>query len=365
MLILSFLSFISVAMAFYLSFHIYYSFFANKLMFAFILIVVLTLFFSYFWLIIISKYLPDPVFKTIRFGIYFLLGIGIYIFSFYLISDILRIFIKINPFSEGIIIVALGITFAMLGYLNTRFIRENNYTIYSSSITKPLKVVLISDLHIGSSDITIAKFNQMTKKINAQNADFIIMAGDIIDDASVPYQKLGYGKLFKNLNAKHGVYATIGNHETYRGDVNVVETNFRKDGLKVLDNSAEFFKDYNLNLVGITDTGRNNGKPKLAEEFNLQKDKFNLVVEHNPIRFDEGSKHNIDLQLSGHTHGGQISYGYIIALFMYTKPWGKLELNNSTLITTSGIGSWGIPMRDVTYPEIVVINIEPINNSQK
>lgn len=356
---MSFVAYMFLAMAFYLSFHIYYSFFSNKLMIPVIAIGLFALIFGAFWSRMISSTLPYPVFKTIQFSVYFLLGVGIYMFSFYLISDILRIFIKINPFKEGLIVVALGITVALLGYLNTRIIREVNHTLYSDKITSPLKVVMISDLHIGSSDMTKSKFKRAINKINSQNPDFIILAGDIVHDASIPYQKLGYGKLFGELKAKYGVYATIGNHETYRGDVHVVEKHFREDGLKVLDNSAEFFKEYNLNLVGITDMGHSAIKTKVAEEFNLDKNKFNLVVEHNPIRFDEASKYNVDLQLSGHTHGGQIIHGYIMELFMYTKPWGKLALNGATLITSSGLGSWGPPIRDITYPEIIIINIEP------
>ncbi len=352
---------IAVFMTLYLSFHIYYSFFSNKFMIPVLFIIVLGLLFSFFWLRLINNYIPYSLFRVIQFIFYFLLGMVAYAIIFYIIADILRLFMNINPKIEGIIIIIAALFVAVLGYINTRVIREVNYVVYSEKISKPLKVILVSDIHIGSPDVTLSKFKQMINKINAQNADFVIMAGDIIDDASIEYQELGYGSLFAEIKSKHGVYATIGNHETYQGDVDCVEEKFISDGLKVLNNSQEFFEDYNLNLIGITDIGRSNKKLQTVDEFNLEENIFNLLIEHNPIRFDNNYKYNIDLQVSGHTHAGQIIHGYIITQIMYTKPWGKLDINSSSLITSTGVGSWGPPMRDITYPEIVIINIEPKN----
>ncbi|MDR2007927.1 MAG: hypothetical protein LBQ34_03025, partial [Alphaproteobacteria bacterium] len=105
------------------------------------------------------------MFKIIQFAVFFALGIVVYAFSFYIISDILRIFIKINPHKEGIIIFALAIAVAALGYLNTRLIRESNYTIYSDKIKQSVKVVMISDIHIGSPDMTLGKFSRIVQKI--------------------------------------------------------------------------------------------------------------------------------------------------------------------------------------------------------
>jgi predicted MPP superfamily phosphohydrolase len=299
------------------------------------------------------------LFRIVQFSVYFLLGVIVYAFSFYIISDVLRIFIKINPHKEGIIVFALAITVAALGYLNTRLIRESNYTIYSDKIKHAAKIVMVSDIHIGSPDMTLSKFQRMVQKINAQNADFVILAGDIVDDASVNYKKLGYENLFKSLQAKHGVYATIGNHENYRGDVHSIVQDLTSDGIKVLDNSAEYFAAYNLNILGITDVSGTSRQLAKVVDFNLDSHKFNLVVEHNPIRFSEAAEDNVDLQLSGHTHGGQMLHGWIITQLMYPKPRGQLDLNGSSLITGYGVGTWGPPIRDITYPEIIIINVEP------
>jgi predicted MPP superfamily phosphohydrolase len=343
----------------YLTAHIYYSFFNTKLMIPVIAIVLTIIFFGMLWLRNISITMPFYVFKVIQFGTYFALGVMFYMATLYLLSDILRIFVKFNHRTVGIIVVSLSVVIAFLGYINTRIIRNVEYSVYTNKITQPLKVVLVSDLHIGSSDMTLAKFKRMIQQINSQNADFVILAGDLLDDASVQFQELGYGELFKQIKAKQGVYATIGNHENYRGNVNSVKTKFIYSGLNLLDDSQVAFPKYNLNLVGITDIGRSGNKPKQAKDFNLSEDKFNLIVEHNPSRFGDNHKDNIDLQLSGHTHGGQMIQGYILEQFVYDKAWGKLDVDNSTLITSSGVGSWGPPIRDITYPEIVVINIIP------
>jgi predicted MPP superfamily phosphohydrolase len=359
---MSFMFYILGVMVLYLSLHIYYSFFGGKsiLFIPPIIFISCLLAFSVLWLRSVSMVLPYQLYKIVQFATYFLLGIGLYAFTFYIIADLLRIFIKINPYKEGLVIFGLAFIVALLGYVNTRFIREVSYNISSSKLTKPLKVVLISDLHIGSPDMSVDKFKRMTKKINAQNPDVVIIAGDIVDDASIPYRTLGYKHLFKEIKAKNGVYATVGNHETYRGDVNEVIAKFNEDGLIVIENNQIYIKEYNLNLVGINDIGR---APKdnlmKAKDFNLQNSKFNLVIEHNPVRFSENYQHNVDLQVSGHTHAGQIIHGYILEHFLYEKPWGILNKENSALIVSSGIATWGPPIRDITYPEIVTINITP------
>jgi predicted MPP superfamily phosphohydrolase len=349
---------VTILLSIYLSYHFYKTFFYqyNKIWIIILLTVILVAILVSF---IFIRNLPHFLIKPSQ-SIVFILMVGfLYLVVFYFILDFCRIFISLSASKESIIAFSLTIAFVILGYINTRFIRENYYTMISDKIKHPVKLIVISDLHIGSLDMTFSKMEKMVKQINAHQPDLVLIAGDIVDNASVNLKKLGYIPYFKQLHSTYGTFISIGNHEYYNGSVqNIINTLNKIPHTFVLNNKKHYFRNLNLNIMALSDKGYHKERLKNLADFQLNNEHFNLLVEHNPIYFKDNIKYPLDLQLSGHTHAGQIFIGYLIELLIYEKPWGKLIKDHKTLITTSGVGSWGPPIRDFNYPEIIIIDLK-------
>lgn len=216
-----------------------------------------------------------------------------------------------------------------------------------------LKIVAVSDIHLGYG-IGKKEFEKSVKKINAENADLILIAGDIIDSSTRPLNEEHYEEVFKKLNAP--VYACLGNHEYISGISQSIEF-LKKTGINLLrDSHVEI--DSCLYIIGRDD--RMNSKRKTLEELTagLDKSKPIILLDHQPYNLSEPQQAGIDLQLSGHTHQGQIFPISLITNAIYEIDHGYSKFGDTNVIVSSGLGIWGGKFRIGTQSEYIVITLK-------
>lgn len=241
-------------------------------------------------------------------------------------------------------------------------------TSYEISISKDggqveeLQAVMVSDLHLGEMN-TRNDLSKMVERINALKPDIVLIPGDIIDEDVGPYARNDMAGVFGQLQTKYGVYAVPGNHDHYGRQIDEAVNYLEKGGIRVLQDSYLKVAD-SFYIVGRDDAGHAQQDPQfkrrsLADiKAGVDDSKPVILLDHQPIGLAEAQSQGIDLQVSGHTHHGQIYPGKLITARIYELDWGHLQKGNFNLIVSSGYGTWGPPIRIGNKPEIVAIKIK-------
>lgn len=219
----------------------------------------------------------------------------------------------------------------------------------------PLKIVAISDLHLGYS-IGKQELEHWIELINQENPDIVLIAGDIIDNSLKPVKEQNMADSFRKIKTKYGVYAIPGNHE-YISDISNSINFLHEAGVHVLQDSTVLV-DSLFYVVGRDDRSNPNRKTIKELTSNLDKNKPIILLDHQPYHLEEAEANDIDLQISGHTHYGQVIPISWITNLMYEKAHGYLKKANTHIYVSSGIGIWGGKFRIGTQSEYVVIELK-------
>ena len=316
-------------------------------------------------------WLAEPMIKT---GSYWL-GAMAYLTLLFLLIDIIRglnglfhftDFLQFNWMSSKgktaiLLVYSVAAIILITGYLNAKIpiVRKQ-----SVQLNKPVpggiqNVVLVSDIHLGMM-ISNGKLNKLVELVNQQNADLVLLAGDVFDEDLGPVIQNNMGDLLKNLRAKQGVYAILGNHEFF-GNADAAQKYLENHNITVLRDSSVTLQN-GITIVGREDiTGqRMNGKPRKSIEkllAGIDTEKPVFMLDHQPYKLVDVATYNIDLQVSGHTHNGQMwPFNYITgAMFEISRGYGKI--NDTHFYVSSGFGTWGPPIRTNSRSEIIVLEI--------
>jgi len=212
----------------------------------------------------------------------------------------------------GATLLLLLIVFLGWGSRNawSTVIREHPIQIDKSIGTStPLTIAVASDLHLGNI-VGNRHLRRMVAEINKMEADVILLAGDVLDDSIEPFVRNRMSEQLKQLKARHGVYAVLGNHEYYGGSIQEYTDRMSSIGIKVLqDEVVEVAGTY---IVGRKDktaetmeAGGRVSVSSLLEGLDLTRPV--IMMDHQPTGFDVAAKAGVDILLSGHTHRGQIA----------------------------------------------------------
>jgi predicted MPP superfamily phosphohydrolase len=252
-------------------------------------------------------------------------------------------------------ILTLVLTWGYIVYLNKAKVTLSLTVNKEMRTQGSLKIVAISDLHLGYG-IGKKEFEKWIALINKENPDIVLIAGDAIDNSVRPLYEQGMAESFKQINAKYGVYASPGNHE-YIAGISKSLAFLKEAGVTVLRDSVALI-DSAFYVAGRDD--RTNTARKSVKELTdtLDKSKLLILLDHQPYQLEQAERNGIDLQISGHTHHGQIIPLSWITQIMYEKAHGYLKKGNSHIYVSSGIGIWGGKFRIGTRSEYVVINLE-------
>jgi hypothetical protein len=261
-----------------------------------------------------------------------------------------------------------GVTVLVLLITATGFINRTNFKVKTLELTlqkrnstlTELNIVMFSDLHL--SPINDEAFlNKIVGKVNSLNSDIILLPGDIVDDKAEILKRNGIGPGLQNLKSKYGVFSCTGNHEFINGVEGSV--NFAKEfGITVLRDG--FIKIENLfYIIGREDVSKGNFTKEKRKQLKDIVSEINdnlplILLDHTPVRLNEAVENGIDLQLSGHTHNGQMFPLNFITNLIYKVSWGYLKKGETQFYVSSGVGSWGPPVKLASDAEIVNLKIK-------
>ena len=278
----------------------------------------------------------------------------------------------------GVVCAVIITTVSIYGMINAGNIQTTKYDI---SIDKKagnldsLNVVLIADLHLGYN-IGCRHMEKMVEKINAQNPDLVVVAGDIFDNE---YEALEnpdrLAAILRGIQSKYGVYACYGNHDIQEkilagftfGGKEKKESSVKMDkflekaGITLLRDEYTLI-DNSFYMYGRPDyerPGRGIDERKSPQEITADMDLSLpvLVIDHEPRELQELADAGVDADLCGHTHDGQLFPGNLTIKLMWENACGYLKKDNMHSIVTSGVGLFGPNMRVGTKSEICDIMI--------
>lgn len=239
------------------------------------------------------------------------------------------------------------------------FPRVKRVTIPMKNLPQQLSgfsIVQLSDVHLEAYS-SKKRLARIVDKINSLKPDLVVITGDLIDGNIC--EEPSFCLQLKRLDAAHGVLAITGNHEFYAG-LDIFKEMAKQSNIKILRNKTITIAD-TLQIIGLDDdAGKQFGikGPGLdALIKTCDQNKPIILLFHRPLRFDEAAAKGVDLQLSGHTHAGQIPPADIMVWLIYKYPWGLYKKGDAYIYTSSGTGLWGPPMRFLSRNEIVYITL--------
>ncbi len=299
----------------------------------------------------------------------YLLPFFLYLFLFVLITDLLlliNLVLRLVPRDKIrsillhgralLIMVCFSLTVVIAGIINFNSIRISEYQVNikaGSSDLNRLRIAFVSDFHL--QDRTPLWFvEKFVKKIGTIHPDLMLYGGDIVegDREDKPLEK--FETLLSSIKAKYGTYGVLGNHEHYaRQDTGSF---FNRSGITILRDSVAFFNSSFI-LAGRNDSHSNSRKSVDQLMESISDSLPVILIDHRPTQIDQVSKTHVDIQLSGHTHNGQLFPINMITKKVYELSWGHRKIGNTHFFVSSGIRLWGPPVRTTGKSEIMVINI--------
>jgi predicted MPP superfamily phosphohydrolase len=301
---------------------------------------------------------------------YYSLPYLLYLFFAVLLADIALVINKLakvipisaintQTFRNKVLLITLAAPFLIVitGALWHGNIQISSYQIdipKKSSDLHHLKIAFAADLHLkGMADKVLV--DSFVTKINSLNPDLVLLVGDIIEGDRQDAEMAVLEQTLRKMNPRYGVYAVFGNHESHGGSPKL--DFFNNAAIKVLqDTSIQIDKSFYL--VGRNDS-RADSRKAIAELLRGRRNNLPIIMlDHRPADFGNASSANVDVQVSGHTHNGQLFPLNYITSNMYDLSWGHKKINNTNFFVTSGLQSWGPAVKTAGTSEIMVIDID-------
>jgi predicted MPP superfamily phosphohydrolase len=253
-------------------------------------------------------------------------------------------------------ILLLSVCVVVAGIINFNTIRTSEYQVEipaKSSKIRNLKIAFAADFHLQES-VSSRFVERFIKKIELIKPDIMIFGGDIVEGNRRNEKMAEFENLLNSISTKYGVYTVLGNHEFYSGQEK--GSFFDNAGIKVLRDTI-LCLDGALSLGGRYDSHFTNRK-SIDDLLKNRTDSIPLIlVDHRPTEILQVSQTQTVIQLSGHTHNGQMFPINLITNSVYELSWGYRKIGNTHFFVTSGIRLWGPPVRTVGKSEIMVINV--------
>jgi uncharacterized protein len=300
----------------------------------------------------------------------YILPFYLYLFLFILFFDIfllLNLLLKIIPQeklkSSGFrkfalpVIILLSVLVVLAGIMNFNTIRTSDYHIEvprKSAGIDHLRIAFAADFHL-KEGVDVQFVKRFVKKISDINPDILLYGGDIVEGDRRNEKMTVFENLLGGIRTKYGVYGVLGNHEYYAGQdkgnfFNLAGITILSDTIIVIDGS--------FNLGGRFDS-HFSGRKTIDELVGTAADSLPVILlDHRPTDIENVRRTAADIQLSGHTHDGQLFPINLITGNIYILSHGFKKTGNTNFFVTSGIRLWGPPVRTVGKSEIMVIDVK-------
>ncbi len=266
----------------------------------------------------------------------------------------------------GIIPIVIAAIIMGYGFYNMGNVVETDYTVATEKNIRRegYRVALITDMHYG----TVQKKKILKDKINEINQkkpDIVILGGDIVEEGTSKDDMEEVFAMLGGIKSNFGIYYVYGNHDRQPYTNNRTFTNeelentIKQNNINILeDDYVEIGQD--LILAGRGDAAwENDSKRASVEEIlkNANKEKFIIMVDHQPIEAEENRRQGVDIELSGHTHAGQIWPVGIVSEWMGQLNYGEYQIGQCKVIVSSGFAGWAYPIRTGKHSEYVIVDI--------
>lgn len=267
----------------------------------------------------------------------------------------------LTPLTGGVVL-ALTALIVSYGIQNSRRskVREYCITIYKSCSLPSTHIVLIADLHLGLL-VGRGRLEKLVTEVNSLAPDMVVLAGDILDENVGAVLDNNMPPVFWELKPPLGLYACLGSHEYILSHTEKALYTLSAAGITILRDRYVKIADA-FYLAGRDDYFRE--RILTAERQSLatvlagcDKNLPVILLDHQPTDLDEAIQEGVDLQLSGHTHHGQLIPCNLITSLLFKKDWGYWRNGSFQLIVSCGWGTWGPPLRVGSASEIVSIKI--------
>jgi uncharacterized protein len=302
-------------------------------------------------------------------------GLMLYLFLGVILCDLLRLgnwlagvlpadselYARVKQAAAAAVLLA-AIVAVFLGFLNALTPRITTLSITvpkKSGARKELNIALVSDIHLGII-IKNSRLQKMVDMVHVIRPDIVLLCGDIVDEDLGPVIENNLGELLKSIRSRYGTYAVTGNHE-YIGGVDAASRYLSAHGVKLLRDEAVLI-DGSFYLVGREDrsirqfTGMTR-KPLWSLMKGVDRSLPVILMDHQPLRLSSAVENGVDLQVSGHTHHGQLWPANIITGLIYEVSYGFKQIGGTKFYVSCGFGTWGPPARLGNRPEVVHINV--------
>lgn len=280
-----------------------------------------------------------------------------------LLVELVRKIIAFPPKFAGVTVILLSLTLSGYGVYNAKQLRVTERTIGIAGLTAPLRVVHLTDTHLGHFR-SAKELQAIVEQVNALNPDLVLHTGDLIDSRV----HLADGVLAPLAQIKAPMFFVDGNHDLDT-DVLTISDQLKQLGVRFLNNEIVDFKG--VQIVGLRymqaddKAFRSQLKPRtltvkaVLQQLAIDDNKPSILMHHAPRGTAYAQQAGIDLYLAGHTHGGQLFPFNFIADLLFEYNAGLFDLKGMKINIPYGTGTYATPMRLGTRSELVVLNLVP------
>lgn len=298
--------------------------------------------------------LPRIFFQTIYLIFGFWLGFMLYFSLITLLFKLLAKFGYQTPHKFEISIITTAIIL-IYGFIQNQKFEVRHFGIkIDKPLQSPITIVAVSDVHIGYGK-TQRKIDSYVDSINSQNPDLILIAGDLIDDNAQVLKYHLIAKSFHQLHAPLGIFAVTGNHEFLAGSKEA-EIFYEEAKIRLIKNEVITLQN-GLQIAGLEDKS---SRRKISPEELIEKaDKLKPIVllDHQPFKLSKKAGLGFDIQISGHTHRGQMMPLNLVTSLLFEMDHGYRKIGNCHTFVSSGLSLWGPQFRIGTHNEMLVIHL--------
>ncbi len=260
---------------------------------------------------------------------------------------------------SGLVPLVLTVSLLVYGYCNINYVQQIAYQISSDKLQQDYRVVFLSDIHYGTVQ-RMEILEEKVQQINDLQPDLIILGGDLLDEGTSREEMQSCFAALGNLESTYGTYYIHGNHDRqrYSGAPAYTETQLQQtieaNGITILQENLVLIAP-DLQLLGREDLGA--GIDRGYTALDTDPNRFLITADHQPFDAQANAAFGTDLQLSGHTHGGQIFPLGLLSFFFQGYPYGEYAVGDMTLLVSSGFAGWGFPVRTQGRSEYLVVEL--------
>jgi len=279
------------------------------------------------------------------------LGLGTVLMSVIFVASLFTVLI--NPRTVGQIVLMVWVILSAVAIWKASNISSRHLHFNAMALRKPLRIVHISDVHVGSR--SPAFLQKVVSQVNQHKPDMVVITGDLLDSSTVSTEDL---RALAQLDCPG--YMCIGNHERYV-DLDKALDSIAAHGVTILRD--ESLTVNGIELIGIDDRDRPDTLPSILDSIELDHTLFSILLYHRPDGWHAALDKNIDLTLAGHTHAGQMfPFGFLVKR-QYPNMAGLFVEQGKSLYVSTGTGTWGPIFRLGTRCEMTVIDLQNQNSS--